>query len=122
MVTKEEVISALDNMKPAELGALISDLESAWGVKVPKGIGAPKVEVVEESEEQTEFTMELTSFPGNKKVAVIKKVREILGLGLKEAKELCEGAPQILKEDISGEEVEGLKKAFAETEAVLTVK
>lgn len=83
MVTKEEVISALDNMNPAELGALISDLESVWGVKVPRGFGVqgPKLEVIEE-EEQTEFTVELTSFPGD--VAVIDGwlVCEHIGKGM----------------------------------------
>jgi large subunit ribosomal protein L7/L12 len=122
-VTKEEVISALEKMKPAELGALITDLENAWGVKVPT-IPIPLVGIFvpgEEKVEQSEFTVQLTSFPGNKKVQVIKLVREITGLGLKEAKELAESVPKVLKEYISKDEVQKIKVAFEETEAVLTV-
>jgi len=71
--------------------------------------------------EQSEFNVELTSFGANK-VAVIKAVREITGLGLKEAKDLVEGAPQILKEGISKEEAEELKAKLETTGATVTVK
>jgi large subunit ribosomal protein L7/L12 len=119
-MNKELLIETLDKMTPSDMGLLVNDLKEKWGVTLPTvQTQAPQVVVVEE--EQTEFTVTLASFPADKKMAVIKSVRAITGLGLKEAKELAETAPKVLKADISKAEVEELKAAFAETNAVLNV-
>ena len=119
-LTNEEILNAVAEKTVLELVELISAFEekfnvSAAAVAVAAGPAAAAVE------EQSEFNVELTSFGANK-VAVIKAVREITGLGLKEAKDLVEGAPQILKEGISKEEAEELKKKLEETGATITIK
>ncbi|CAD9195753.1 MAG: 50S ribosomal protein L7/L12 [Acinetobacter bohemicus] len=119
-LTNEEILNAVAEKTVLELVELISAFEekfnvSAAAVAVAAGPAAAAVE------EQSEFNVELTSFGANK-VAVIKAVREITGLGLKEAKDLVEGAPQILKEGISKEEAEELKAKLETTGATVTVK
>ena len=119
-LTNEEILIAVAEKTVLELVELISAFEekfnvSAAAVAVAAGPAAAAVE------EQSEFNVELTSFGANK-VAVIKAVREITGLGLKEAKDLVEGAPQILKEGISKEEAEELKAKLETTGATVTVK
>lgn len=119
-LTNEEILNAVAEKTVLELVELISAFEekfnvSAAAVAVAAGPAAAAVE------EQSEFNVELTSFGANK-VAVIKAVREITGLGLKEAKDLVEGAPQILKEGISKEEAEELKAKLETTGATITVK
>ena len=119
-LTNEEILNAVAEKSVLELVELISAFEekfnvSAAAVAVAAGPAAAAVE------EQSEFNVELTSFGANK-VAVIKAVREITGLGLKEAKDLVEGAPQILKEGISKEEAEELKAKLETTGATVTVK
>ena len=119
-LTNEEILNAVSEKTVLELVELISAFEekfnvSAAAVAVAAGPAAAAVE------EQSEFNVELTSFGANK-VAVIKAVREITGLGLKEAKDLVEGAPQILKEGISKEEAEELKAKLETTGATVTVK
>ncbi|MEG1915029.1 MAG: 50S ribosomal protein L7/L12 [Acidaminococcaceae bacterium] len=119
-LTNEEILNAVAEKTVLELVELISAFEekfnvSAAAVAVAAGPAAAAVE------EQSEFNVELTSFGANK-VAVIKAVREVTGLGLKEAKDLVEGAPQILKEGISKEEAEELKKKLEETGATITIK
>ena len=119
-LTNEEILNAVAEKTVLELVELISAFEekfnvSAAAVAVAAGPAAAAFE------EQSEFNVELTSFGANK-VAVIKAVREITGLGLKEAKDLVEGAPQILKEGISKEEAEELKAKLETTGATVTVK
>ncbi|MCG2609811.1 MULTISPECIES: 50S ribosomal protein L7/L12 [unclassified Acinetobacter] len=119
-LTNEEILNAVAEKTVLELVELISAFEekfnvSAAAVAVAAGPAAAAVE------EQTEFNVELTSFGANK-VAVIKAVREITGLGLKEAKDMVEGAPSVLKEGVSKEEAEELKKKLEETGATVTVK
>jgi large subunit ribosomal protein L7/L12 len=119
-LTNEEILNAVAEKTVLELVELISAFEekfnvSAAAVAVAAGPAAAAVE------EQTEFNVELTSFGANK-VAVIKAVREVTGLGLKEAKDLVEGAPQVLKEGVSKDDAEALKKKLEETGATITVK
>ncbi|MGA8885018.1 MAG: 50S ribosomal protein L7/L12 [Acinetobacter sp.] len=119
-LTNEEILNAVAEKTVLELVELISAFEekfnvSAAAVAVAAGPAAAAVE------EQTEFNVELTSFGANK-VAVIKAVREVTGLGLKEAKDLVEGAPSLLKEGVSKEEADELKKKLDETGATITVK
>ena len=119
-LTNEEILNAVAEKTVLELVELISAFEekfnvSAAAVAVAAGPAAAAVE------EQSEFNVELTSFGANK-VAVIKAVREVTGLGLKEAKDLVEGAPQVLKEGISKEEAEELKAKLETTGATVTVK
>ena len=119
-LTNEQILDAVAELKVIELVDLIKAFEerfnvSAAAVAVAAGPAAPAVE------EQTEFNVELTSFGANK-VAVIKAVREATGLGLKEAKDLVEGAPAVLKEGVSKEEGEELKKKLEEAGATVTLK
>ena len=119
-LTNEEILNAVAEKTVLELVELISAFEekfnvSAAAVAVAAGPAGPA------AEEQSEFNVELTSFGANK-VAVIKAVREVTGLGLKEAKDMVEGAPAILKEAVSKEEAEELKKKLEETGATITVK
>ncbi|OTG97456.1 50S ribosomal protein L7/L12 [Acinetobacter sp. ANC 4654] len=119
-LTNEEILNAVAEKTVLELVELISAFEekfnvSAAAVAVAAGPAAAAVE------EQSEFNVELTSFGANK-VAVIKAVREVTGLGLKEAKDLVEGAPQILKEGISKEDADALKAKLETTGATITVK
>jgi len=109
-LTNEEILNAVAEKTVLELVELISAFEEKFNVS------AAAV-----AEEQSEFNVELTSFGANK-VAVIKAVREVTGLGLKEAKDLVEGAPSNLKEGVSKEEAEELKKKLEETGATVTVK
>ena len=119
-LTNEEILNAVSEKTVLELVELISAFEekfnvSAAAVAVAAGPAATAVE------EQSEFNVELTSFGANK-VAVIKAVREVTGLGLKEAKDLVEGAPQLVKEAISKEDAEALKTKLEATGATVTVK
>jgi large subunit ribosomal protein L7/L12 len=119
-LTNEQILDAVAELKVIELVDLIKAFEerfnvSAAAVAVAAGPAAAAVE------EQTEFNVELTSFGANK-VAVIKAVREATGLGLKEAKDLVEGAPAVLKEAVSKEEGEELKKKLEEAGATVTLK
>ena len=119
-LTNEEILNAVAEKTVLELVELISAFEekfnvSAAAVAVAAGTAAAA------AEEQSEFDVELTSFGANK-VAVIKAVREITGLGLKEAKDMVEGAPSVLKEAVSKEEAEELKKKLEETGATITIK
>ena len=125
-VTKEEVKEALSKMPVMELVELINELEEDWGVSAAAPVavaaaGAGPAAGAEAAEEQTEFDVVMTSF-GDNKVAVIKVVRAITGLGLKEAKDLVEGVPSTVKEAVAKEEVEDLKKQLEEAGATVEVK
>ena len=124
-VTKEELVDALSNLKVLDVVELIKSLEEKWGVSAAApvavaaagGAAAPAAAV----EEQTEFTVTMTSFGANK-VGVIKVIREITGLGLKEAKDLVEGVPSVVKEAVSKADAEAIKKKLADAGATAESK
>lgn len=124
-VSKEEILETISNMTVMEVVDLISAMEEKFGVTaaaavaaVPAGV-APEAEA--QAEEQVEFNVVLNGFGGNK-VAVIKVVRALSGLGLKEAKDLVESAPCNVKEGISKDEAEDAKKKLEEAGASVEVK
>jgi large subunit ribosomal protein L7/L12 len=124
-VTKDDVIEFLSNMSVLELSELIKDLEEKFGVSAaaPAAVavaGAP-AEGGEAAAEQTEFDVILTSF-GDAKIKVIKEVRAITSLGLKEAKTLVESCPTPLKEAVSKDEAEAVKKQIEEVGAQAEIK
>ncbi len=123
MATKEEVISFIENMTVLELSEFIKELEEKFGVKAsaPVMMGAAAAAAPEApAEEKTEFTVTLKA-PGNEKIKVIKVVRELTGLGLKEAKELVDGAPKPVKESVAKEEAETIQKKLQEAGAEVEV-
>ncbi|MCK5540800.1 MAG: 50S ribosomal protein L7/L12 [Deltaproteobacteria bacterium] len=123
-ITKEDVIQFIENMSVLELSELVKELEEKFGVSAaaPMAMAAmPAAGGEAAAEEQTEFNVMLLSF-GEKKIQVIKTVREITGLGLKEAKAEVEGAPKAIKEGISKDEAEGLVKKLEEAGATAEVK
>ena len=116
----QEIIDALKELSVMELNDLVTACEEEFGVSAAAGVmvaAAPAAEV----EEKTEFDVELTE-AGDQMIKVIKVVREITGLGLKEAKELVESAPKVLKEQATKEEAEELKKKLEEVGAKITLK
>ena len=121
-LTIEEIIAAVKELTVLELNDLVKAAEEEFGVSAAAGVvaiagaGAAAAE-----EEKTEFDVELTSI-GSEKIKVIKVVREITGLGLKEAKELVDSAPKVLKEQISKEESEIIKTKLTDVGATVTVK
>jgi large subunit ribosomal protein L7/L12 len=125
-VTREQVVDFLSNLPVIQMAELIGELEDKWGVKaapaavaVAAGPGAGAGEAA--AAEQTEFDVILAD-KGAKKIQVIKAVREITGLGLKEAKELVEGAPKPVKEQVSKEEAEEVKKKLEDAGASVEMK
>ncbi|TCK03832.1 LSU ribosomal protein L12P [Phorcysia thermohydrogeniphila] len=125
-ITKEQIIEAIKNMTVLELVELINAIKEEFGVSdmpvVAAGaVAAPGAAAGAAAEEKTEFDVILKS-PGSKKIQVIKVVREITGLGLKEAKELVDGAPKPVKEGVSKEEAEEIKKKLEEAGAEVEIK
>jgi large subunit ribosomal protein L7/L12 len=124
-ITKEQIIEAIKNMTVLELVDLINAIKEEFGVSdmpvVAAGAVAAPGAGAEAAEEKTEFDVILKS-PGAKKIQVIKVVREITGLGLKEAKALVDNAPSPVKEGISKEEAEEIKKKLEEAGAEVEVK
>ena len=126
-VTKEQVVEFISNMSVLELSEMVKELEEKFGVSaaaaavaaVPAAGGAAGGEAA--VEEKTEFDVILTSF-GDKKINVIKEVRGITGLGLKEAKEFVESCPKAVKEGVSTEEAEEIKKKLEEAGASAEIK
>ena len=119
-LTNEEILNAVAEKTVLELVELISAFEEKFNVSAA-AVAVAAGPAAAAAEEQSEFNVELTSFGANK-VAVIKAVREITGLGLKEAKDMVVGAPSVLKEAVSKEEAEELKKKLEETGATITIK
>ncbi|MCM3694497.1 50S ribosomal protein L7/L12 [Neobacillus niacini] len=119
-MTKEQIIEAVKSMTVLELNDLVKAIEEEFGVTAaaPVAMGGAAVAAVEE---QTEFDVILAS-PGDQKIKVIKVVREITGLGLKEAKDLVDNTPKAVKEGVSKEEAEELKAKLAEVGANVEVK
>lgn len=122
-VTKEDILEAVSNMTVMEIVDLISAMEEKFGVSAAAvAVAAPAAGAAAAAvEEQTEFDVILTGF-GENKVAVIKAVRGITGLGLKEAKDAVEGVPTTLKEGVSKAEAEEFKKQLLEAGATVDVK
>jgi large subunit ribosomal protein L7/L12 len=124
-MNREEIISAIESMTVLELAELVKALEEKFGVSAaaPVAAAAPAaVAAAEPVEEKTEFDVILKDV-GSEKIKVIKVVREVVsGLGLKEAKDLVDGAPKTLKEGVNKEEAEKIKKAFAEVGATVEIK
>jgi len=122
--TQEDVVAALGNLSVLELIALTKQLELQWGVKAePQMVQAPSDRNGPDPDgQQTEFNVILASVPVDKKMAVIKLVRELTLLGLKESKELVEAAPKMIKEAVSQADAEELKRRLTEAGAVVELK
>ena len=118
------IISSLEELNVLEQNNLVKSIETQWGVSAavaavaaaPSGGGAAAAPV----EEQTEFKVTLKEV-GSEKIKVIKAVREVTDLGLKEAKDLVDGAPKVVKEGVTKQEAEDIKKKFAEVGATIVV-
>ncbi len=119
-MTTQEIIEVIKGLSVLELNELVKACEEEFGVSAAAGV-VVAAGPAEEVEEKTEFDVELTEI-GGQKVKVIKEVRAITGLGLKEAKALVDGAPKMVKEGVSKEEAEALKKQLEEVGAKVTVK
>ena len=123
-VTHEQVVEYLSGLNVLQLGELVSELEDKWGVTAASAapiMMAPGAGAAEVEEEQTEFDAMLISF-GEKKIQVIKEVRGITGLGLKEAKTLVESVPVAVKEAVSKEEAEQIKEKIEAVGGAVEVK
>jgi large subunit ribosomal protein L7/L12 len=129
VLTKEEIVAAIKNMTVLDLADLVKTLENEFGVSaapVAVAAAAPAAAPSEQAaapsaEEKTEFTVTLKSF-GEKKIEVIKAVREVTTLGLKQAKDLVEAAPQVVKENVPKEEADTIKKKLEAAGATVEIK
>jgi large subunit ribosomal protein L7/L12 len=129
-VSKDAILEAISQMTVLEVVELISDMEKKFGVSAAApvafapgpGGAAPGGAPAAPAEEQTEFALTLKEYPADKKVTVIKVIREITGLGLKEAKDLVEGVPSLVKEGVAKADVEAMKKKLEEAGAKVEVK
>ena len=120
-LTAQELIDAIKEMTVLELNELVKACEEEFGVSAAAGAGVAAAGPAVEEEEKTEFDVELTEI-GAEKVKVIKVVREVTGLGLKEAKDVVDGAPKVIKEGATKEEAEEIKKKLEEVGAKVTLK
>ena len=132
-VSKDEILEAISNMSVMQVVELISDMEKKFGVTAAAPVamvagggaaapGAGAGAAAAPVEEQTEFAVTLKEYPADKKVTVIKVIRELTGLGLKEAKDLVEGVPSLVKEGIPKADVDVIKKKLEEAGAKVEVK
>lgn len=123
-ITKEQVVAFIESMSVLELSGFVKELEEKFGVSASAPVSVvaagPAAEVAV-AEEQTEFNVVLATV-GDKKINVIKVVRAVTGLGLKEAKDLVDGAPSVVKEGASKEEAEEIKKQLVEAGASVELK
>lgn len=123
-LTKEQVVEYLENLTLLEAADLVKELEDKFGVSAAAPVAMAAVSggaAAAPAEEQSEFTVVLKAF-GDKKINVIKEVRGLTGLGLKEAKDLVEGAPKNVKEGVSKEEAEKMKVALEKAGATIEIK
>ncbi|MGK3989744.1 50S ribosomal protein L7/L12 [Sorangium sp. So ce136] len=125
-ITREQVVDYLSNLPVIQIAELIKDLENKWGVKaapaaVAVAAGPAAAAPAEKAPEQTEFDVILAN-SGSNKIGVIKAIREITGLGLKEAKDLVEAAPKTVKEQVSKADAEEMKKKLVEAGATVELK
>ncbi|HQW08764.1 MAG TPA: 50S ribosomal protein L7/L12 [Steroidobacteraceae bacterium] len=126
-VSKDEILEAISRMSVIDVVELISDMEKKFNVTAAAPVavavgGGAAAAAAAPVEEQTEFTVTLKEYPADKKVTVIKVIREITGLGLKEAKDLVEGVPALVKEGISKADVDTIRKKLEEAGAKVEVK
>ena len=120
-ISQEDILEAVSNMTVMEIVDLISAMEEKFGVSAAVMAAAPAAATAAAAEDQTEFDVILTAAGANK-VAAIKAVRGITGLGLKEAKDAVEGAPTTLKEGVSKDEAEAVKKELEDAGASVEIK
>lgn len=124
-MTKEELVNAIAELTVLELSELVKAIEEKFGVKAAApavAVAAAAPATAAAAEEKDEFNVVLTAVDAAKKIAVIKVVREITGLGLKEAKDLVEGAPKAVKENVAKAEAEELKKKITEAGGTVELK
>jgi large subunit ribosomal protein L7/L12 len=124
-VSKDEILDSISKMTLMEVVELISDMEKKFGVTAAAPVAAaagPGAAAAAPAEEQTEFTVTLKEYPADKKVTVIKVIRELTGLGLKEAKDLVEGAPSVVKEGVAKADTETMKKKLEDAGAKVEIK
>jgi large subunit ribosomal protein L7/L12 len=124
-VSKDEILDAIAKMSLLEVTELISDMEKKFGVTAAAPVAvaaAPAAVAAAPVEEKTEFTVTLKEYPADKKVTVIKVIREITGLGLKEAKDLVEGVPSLVKEGVSKADSDAIKKKLEDAGAKVEIK
>ena len=124
-VSKDEILDAISRMSLMEVVELISDMEKKFGVTAAAPVAAaagPAAAAAAPVEEKTEFTVVLKEYPADKKVTVIKVIRELTGLGLKEAKDLVEGVPSTVKEAVNKADSETMKKKLEDAGAKVEVK
>ena len=124
-ISREDVVNWIENASILDVNELVTDLEEKFGITAiaaPVAVaGGPSAEAGAAAEEKTDFSVILSEI-GDKKINVIKAVREVTSLGLKEAKDLVEAAPKAVKEGVSKEEAEEVKKKFEEEGATVEVK
>ena len=125
-VKREDVLAYLENANMLEISELIKEIEDKFGVTAAApvavaGGAAPAAGDAGAAEEKSEFDVELTGV-GDKKINVIKVIRSITSLGLKEAKEMADGAPSVIKEGVAKDEADGIKKQLEEAGATVTLK
>ncbi|MBO5609038.1 MAG: 50S ribosomal protein L7/L12 [Eubacterium sp.] len=122
-MTVEELVAAIDELSVLELNDLVKAVEEKYGVSAAAGVvvAAAGGDAAGGAADKDEFDVELTEV-GSEKIKVIKVVRDVTGLGLKEAKEAVEGAPKVLKEAVSKAEAEDIQKKFEEVGAKITLK
>ena len=124
-VSKDEILDAISKMTLMEVVELISDMEKKFGVTAAAPVAAaagPAAAAAAPVEDKTEFTVTLKEYPADKKVTVIKVIREITGLGLKEAKDLVEGVPSLVKEGVNKADSDAMKKKLEDAGAKVEIK
>jgi large subunit ribosomal protein L7/L12 len=124
-VSKDEILEAISNMSVMQVVELISDMEKKFGVTAAAPVAAAAAGPAAAAapvEAQTEFAVTLKEYPADKKVGVIKVIRELTGLGLKEAKDLVEGVPSLVKEGVNKADSETMKKKLEEAGAKVEIK
>ena len=123
-LNKDEIVEAISTLTVMELADLVKSIEEKFGVTAaPVGVAAAAAPAAAAAEEQTEFTVVLSALADpSKKISVIKAVREIMGLGLKESKDLVEGAPKTIKEGLEKKEADELKKKLEEAGGKVELK
>jgi large subunit ribosomal protein L7/L12 len=126
-VSKDEILDAISKMTLMEVVELISDMEKKFGVTAAAPVaaaaaGGGAAAAAAPAEEKTEFTVTLKEYPADKKVTVIKVIREITGLGLKEAKDLVEGVPSLVKDGVNKADSDAMKKKLEDAGAKVEIK
>ncbi len=127
-VTQDQFVDYVKNMSVLELSQLVKRLESELGVSAAAAMpmampgGGGGAAAAAPAEEKTDFNVSLVSFPADKKINIIKVVREVTSLGLKEAKDLVEAVPKVLKEAVNKDEAEAIRKKFDEVGAKVEIK